>query len=130
MRGKHQLQIPSSPICLGDTAVRIYGTSLWNKTSNITTQYHLTKCHRKQLKTFYISNLHRTKIRIQIIAELLKRTRSCSRSLPDGTVSTASNHVFGCQIDEFHLPWLQKGIYHLTSFVCTCDHSNLYFRDL
>ena len=55
MRHKHQLQIPSSRICLGNTAARIYGASLWNKTSNIVAQCHFKKCHGKQFKKFYIS---------------------------------------------------------------------------
>ena len=54
MRYKHQLQIPSR-IGIGNTAVRVYGSSLWNKTSNIIAQYHFKKCYWKQLKKFSLS---------------------------------------------------------------------------
>ena len=57
MRRKHQqLNVPSTRICLGDKAVRVYGALLWNNTSNIMAKYHFKKCYRKQLKKIYISN--------------------------------------------------------------------------
>ena len=56
MRRKHQLNVPSTRICLGDKAVRVYGASLWNNTSNIMAEYHFKKCYRKQLNKIYISN--------------------------------------------------------------------------
>ena len=55
MPPKHQLQIPSSQNCLGDTAVRIYGVTLLNQTSDIMVQYLFKKCYRKQLNKFCIS---------------------------------------------------------------------------
>ena len=56
MRRKHQLNVPSTRICLGDKAVRVYGASLWNNTINIMAKYHFKKCYQKQLKKIYISN--------------------------------------------------------------------------
>ena len=43
MQRKHQLQISSSRICLGNTDPRSYNASLWNKTSNIMAQYHFPR---------------------------------------------------------------------------------------
>ena len=57
MRRKQQFnyRFASPRICLGDTAVRIYGAPVWNKTSNINAQYNFKNCYGKQPKKFDIS---------------------------------------------------------------------------
>ena len=125
MRRKHQLNVPSTRICLGDKAVRVYEASLWNDTSNIMAKYHFKKCYRKQLKKIYISNYTVDKNTcVSNYSRIIKLTRARFRSLPVGPALAAADHVNGCQLDELRLTWLPPAMFHHWSrkLLCvTCD---------